>query len=204
MVWLLPRLLATVGLLVLGGLLGERLGQWVQLPIAGTLLGAVVGASLAVLVDVLRAARLMLWLRGTQERDAPPLSLAGAEAELVSAVANLATNAVRYTPDGGQINLAWQLRGDGSVEIEVRDTGVGIAREHIPRLTERFYRVDGSRARETGGTGLGLAIVKHVVQRHGGALDVDSNPGRGSRFRLLFPAARVRLATQEQGVGTPA
>jgi two-component system phosphate regulon sensor histidine kinase PhoR len=447
MVWLLPRLLATVGLLVLGGLLGERLGQWVQLPIAGTLLGAVVGASLAVLVDVLRAARLMLWLRGTQERDAPrdsgfwgelgyrveralrsrerardherqrrdeflsaieaspngvllldagdqidwcnvvaadhlgldplrdrgqpitnllrvpafvaylqggewdeavtfsarggeltlqvlvraygdgqklivsqdvterlraesmrrdfvanvsheirtpltvlagfvetmaslplssgergrvltlmqqqtdrmqmlvsdlltlaqlegsprppadrwvalaplmrrvaadartlsagrhaitltddapPLSLAGAEAELVSAVANLATNAVRYTPDGGQINLAWQLRGDGSVEIEVRDTGVGIAREHIPRLTERFYRVDGSRARETGGTGLGLAIVKHVVQRHGGALDVDSNPGKGSRFRLLFPAARVRLATQEQGVGTPA
>ena len=446
MVWLLPRLLATVGLLLVCGWLGEWLGQWLKLPLVGAVLGAVVGASLAVLVDMLRAARLMIWLRGTQERaapringfwgelgyrierallirererdhereqraeflsaieaspngvllldvgdqigwsnpvaadhlglnplhdlgqpitnllrvpafvaylqggdwdepvtfsarggeltlqvlvraygdgqklivsqdvterlraesmrrdfvanvsheirtpltvlagfvetmaslplsagergrvltlmqqqtdrmqmlvsdlltlaqlegsprppadrwvplaplmhrvtadarrlsagrhaitlteDAPPMSLAGTEAELVSAVANLATNAVRYTPDGGQIALSWQLRGDGSVEIEVRDTGIGIAREHIPRLTERFYRVDGSRARETGGTGLGLAIVKHVVQRHGGTLDVDSSPGKGSRFRLVLPAARVRL-NQELGLGAPA
>jgi two-component system phosphate regulon sensor histidine kinase PhoR len=69
----------------------------------------------------------------------------------------------------------------------VSDTGIGIAREHLPRLTERFYRVDGSRSRETGGTGLGLSIVKHVVQRHGGELDIDSEPGKGSRFRLLCP-----------------
>jgi len=139
----------------------------------------------------------------TLTEDAAPMSLAGTEAELVSAVANLATNAVRYTPDGGHIGLAWQLRGDGSVEIDVRDTGIGIAREHVPRLTERFYRVDGSRARETGGTGLGLAIVKHVVQRHGGNLDVESSPGKGSRFRLILPAARVRL-NQELGLGAPA
>jgi two-component system phosphate regulon sensor histidine kinase PhoR len=76
----------------------------------------------------------------------------------------------------------------------VRDTGIGIAREHIPRLTERFYRVDGSRSRETGGTGLGLSIVKHVVQRHGGELDVQSEPGKGSSFSLVFPPARVREA----------
>jgi two-component system, OmpR family, phosphate regulon sensor histidine kinase PhoR len=76
--------------------------------------------------------------------------------------------------------------------FEVRDTGIGIAREHIPRLTERFYRVDGSRSRETGGTGLGLAIVKHVVTRHGGELQIESEPGKGSTFRLLLPAARVR------------
>jgi two-component system phosphate regulon sensor histidine kinase PhoR len=76
----------------------------------------------------------------------------------------------------------------------VSDTGLGIAREHIPRLTERFYRVDGSRSRDTGGTGLGLSIVKHVVQRHGAELDIQSEPGKGSRFRLI-PAARVRRTT---------
>jgi two-component system phosphate regulon sensor histidine kinase PhoR len=78
--------------------------------------------------------------------------------------------------------------------VDVLDTGVGIAREHLPRLTERFYRVDSSRSRDTGGTGLGLSIVKHVVQRHGGEIDIDSEPGKGSRFRLVFPAARVRRA----------
>ncbi|OYU98685.1 MAG: phosphate regulon sensor histidine kinase PhoR [Burkholderiales bacterium PBB5] len=123
----------------------------------------------------------------------PSLSLAGAEVELVSAVANLATNAVRYTPDGGQVHLGWHVRADGMAEIDVRDSGIGISREHLPRLTERFYRVDSSRARETGGTGLGLAIVKHVVQRHGGALEIESAPGKGSLFRLVFPAARVRI-----------
>ena len=76
--------------------------------------------------------------------------------------------------------------------VAVTDTGPGIAREHLPRLTERFYRVDGSRSRDTGGTGLGLAIVKHVVQRHGGELDIRSELGKGSCFRLVFPAARVR------------
>ena len=124
--------------------------------------------------------------------DGPALELAGAESELVSAAANLVMNAVRYTPDDGRIAIGWRVRSDGQLEIEVRDNGIGIAREHLPRLTERFYRVDPSRARETGGTGLGLAIVKHVMQRHGGVLDIDSTPGKGSSFRLVFPAARVR------------
>ncbi|WP_280150471.1 phosphate regulon sensor histidine kinase PhoR [Piscinibacter sp. XHJ-5] len=122
--------------------------------------------------------------------------IAGAETELQSAVANLVTNAVRYTPSGGRVGVSWSVRADGAGELEVHDSGIGIAREHLPRLTERFYRVDGSRSRDTGGTGLGLSIVKHVVQRHGGELEIDSEPGRGSRFRLVFPAARVRQMEQ--------
>jgi two-component system, OmpR family, phosphate regulon sensor histidine kinase PhoR len=118
--------------------------------------------------------------------------LAGSEAELLSAVGNLLNNAVRYTPAGGKITLSWRWRADGAGEIEIRDTGIGIAREHLPRLTERFYRVDGSRSRDTGGTGLGLSIVKHVVQRHDGEIDVQSEPGKGSTFRLVFPALRLR------------
>jgi two-component system phosphate regulon sensor histidine kinase PhoR len=118
--------------------------------------------------------------------------VAGAESELLSAVANLVNNAVRYTPPGGSVEVRWSLRHDGSGELEVRDTGIGIAREHLPRLTERFYRVDGSRSRDTGGTGLGLSIVKHVAQRHGGELEMDSEPGKGSAFRLVLPAPRVR------------
>jgi two-component system phosphate regulon sensor histidine kinase PhoR len=130
--------------------------------------------------------------------------LAGLEAELLSAVANLATNAVRYTPEGGQIHIDWHLRPDGQGEIEVRDTGIGVGREHLPRLTERFYRVDGSRSRDTGGTGLGLSIVKHVVQRHGGSLEIDSEPGKGSRFRLLLPAGRIRQVVPALRLGEPA
>ncbi|MEY4564588.1 MAG: hypothetical protein RLZZ618_3865 [Pseudomonadota bacterium] len=122
--------------------------------------------------------------------------LAGNEAELFSAVANLMRNAVRYTPDGGRITLSWQVREDGSGEVCVADTGIGIEKSQLPRLTERFYRVDGSRARDTGGTGLGLSIVKHVVQRHGGELDIASEVGKGSRFSLVFPAARVRETAQ--------
>jgi two-component system, OmpR family, phosphate regulon sensor histidine kinase PhoR len=118
--------------------------------------------------------------------------LAGNDSEWTSAVANLVSNAVRYTPSGGAITVTWAHRVDGNAEIEVRDTGPGIAREHVGRLTERFYRVDGSRSRDTGGTGLGLSIVKHVVQRHGGELDIQSEPGRGSVFRIVVPAARVR------------
>lgn len=118
--------------------------------------------------------------------------LAGSEAELASAIANVVNNAVRYTANGGHIDITWRLLPDGAGEVSVRDTGIGIEREHLPRLTERFYRVDGSRSRDTGGTGLGLSIVKHVVQRHGGELDIQSEPGKGSTFRLLFPAARVR------------
>ena len=125
--------------------------------------------------------------------DAPGgVELAGLEPELFSAVLNLATNAGRYTPDGGQIHIGWDLRADGQGEISVRDSGIGIAREHQARLAQRFYRIDGSRSRDTGGTGLGLAIVKHVLQRHGGSLEVDSELGKGSRFRLLLPAGRVR------------
>ena len=118
--------------------------------------------------------------------------LAGNDSEWTSAIANLVSNAVRYTPSGGTITVGWTHRDDGGAEIEVKDTGPGIAREHIGRLTERFYRVDGSRSRETGGTGLGLSIVKHVVQRHGGELDIQSELGRGSTFRIVVPASRVR------------
>jgi two-component system phosphate regulon sensor histidine kinase PhoR len=124
--------------------------------------------------------------------------IAGAQNELLSAITNLVNNAVRYTPEGGRIELGWRLLADGAGEIAVIDNGLGIAREHLPRLTERFYRVDGSRSRDTGGTGLGLAIVKHVAQRHGGELVIESELGRGSTFRLVFPAARVRCVT---GVG---
>jgi two-component system phosphate regulon sensor histidine kinase PhoR len=120
------------------------------------------------------------------------MEIAGVESELLSAVANLVSNAIRYTPEGGGIDVAWRLLEDGSGELTVIDNGPGIAREHIPRLTERFYRVDGSRSRETGGTGLGLSIVKHVMQRHGGELLIQSEVGKGSRFRLVLPAARVR------------
>ena len=120
------------------------------------------------------------------------VEVAGSDAELYSAVANLLNNAVRYTPDGGRIHLRWVWRDDGGGEIEVQDTGIGIAREHLSRLTERFYRVDGSRSRDTGGTGLGLSIVKHVAQRHGGEIEVQSEPGKGSCFRLVLPALRVR------------
>ena len=122
------------------------------------------------------------------------IELAGSEPELLSAIGNLLSNAVRYTPDGGRIQLRWSARPDGSGVAEVIDTGIGVAREHLPRLTERFYRVDGSRSRETGGTGLGLSIVKHVMQRHGGSIEVESEPGAGSRFALAFPATRLRRA----------
>jgi two-component system phosphate regulon sensor histidine kinase PhoR len=120
--------------------------------------------------------------------------IAGAESELQSALANLVGNAVRYTPDGGRIDVAWHFGDNGRGEIAVVDSGPGIARVHLSRLTERFYRVDSGRSRESGGTGLGLAIVKHVMQRHGGELDIVSEPGKGSTFRLVFPALRVRLS----------
>jgi len=90
--------------------------------------------------------------------------------------------------------VSWRVLPDGRGEYAVKDTGPGIAAEHIPRLTERFYRIDRSRSRETGGTGLGLAIVKHIAQRHGAELRIESTPGQGSRFALLFPLTRVRVA----------
>jgi two-component system phosphate regulon sensor histidine kinase PhoR len=119
--------------------------------------------------------------------------IAGIESEWLSAMGNLVSNAVRYTPEGKSIDVKWQALAGGGAEFSVRDGGIGIAAEHIPRLAERFYRVDGSRARETGGTGLGLSIVKHVVQRHGGELRITSEAGKGSTFTLSLPAVRVRF-----------
>jgi two-component system phosphate regulon sensor histidine kinase PhoR len=118
-------------------------------------------------------------------------SLRANREELRSAFGNLVSNAIRYTPDSGRITLAWRVDADGSGRFEVKDTGIGVAPEHISRLTERFYRVDKSRSRETGGTGLGLAIVKHVLLRHDGRLDIQSEIGKGSTFAAVFPASRV-------------
>ncbi len=118
--------------------------------------------------------------------------IAGASAELHSALTNLVSNAVRYTPADGRIDVLWTRHQDGSAEFTVRDTGPGIDAEHLGRVTERFYRVDRSRSRDTGGTGLGLAIVKHVAQRHGAQLLVESAPGKGSTFSIHFPAFRLR------------
>lgn len=117
-------------------------------------------------------------------------TLVGSHDELRSAFGNLVSNAVRYTPAGGRITLRWRPRPDGAA-FEVEDTGIGVAPEHVSRLTERFYRVDKSRSRDTGGTGLGLAIVKHVLLRHQGTLDIKSQPGHGSTFSARLPAERV-------------
>jgi len=117
--------------------------------------------------------------------------VAGSRAELQSAMSNLVSNAIRYTPAGGRVHVAWHALPEGQVEFAVTDTGPGIAPEHIPRITERFYRVDRSRSRDTGGTGLGLSIVKHVVQRHNGDLVIQSQPGQGSTFSLVLPPHRV-------------
>jgi two-component system phosphate regulon sensor histidine kinase PhoR len=124
---------------------------------------------------------------------APRCELAGTASELHSALSNLVSNAVRYTPAGGEVRCGWLQHADGRGEFFVQDSGPGVAPEHIPRLTERFYRVDRSRSRDTGGTGLGLAIVKHVAQRHGAELKIESVLGKGSRFALVFPASRVRV-----------
>lgn len=121
-------------------------------------------------------------------------TLFGSEKELRSAFANLASNAVRYTPAGGRIELIWR-RVNGGGEFAVEDNGIGIDAQHIPRLTERFYRVDRGRSRETGGTGLGLAIVKHILSRHQAELRIESEPGKGSRFSARFPASRLGSLT---------
>jgi len=121
-----------------------------------------------------------------------PAVIHGSEKELHSAFTNLVSNAIRYTPQGGRIALAWTAR-DGEAVFSVEDTGIGIEAAHIPRITERFYRVDTSRSRDTGGTGLGLAIVKHALTRHQAVLEVKSETGRGSTFSAVFPARRVRF-----------
>ncbi len=116
----------------------------------------------------------------------------GSRDELASAFGNLVSNAVRYTPAQGTITLSWRIDPDGSGVFSVADSGIGIGAEHLPRLTERFYRVDRSRSRATGGTGLGLAIVKHVLLRHQAELGIASEPGKGSTFSVRLPPKRVR------------
>ena len=118
-------------------------------------------------------------------------NLLGDEREILSAFSNLVSNAIRYTPDIGSIDVQWKVNDQGQGEFSVTDTGPGIASEHLTRLTERFYRVDRSRSRDTGGTGLGLAIVKHIANRHQTQLLIESTPGRGSKFMLRFPKERV-------------
>ena len=105
---------------------------------------------------------------------------------LERAVANLIDNAIKYTPEGGQVEVSVG-QDNGHVTVDVTDNGIGIPPDDLPRIFERFYRVDRSRSREMGGTGLGLSIVKHVAQVHGGSIDVSSTPGSGSRFRLKIP-----------------
>jgi two-component system phosphate regulon sensor histidine kinase PhoR len=117
--------------------------------------------------------------------------LMGDDSEIISAFSNLVDNAAKYTPASGKIRLVWRREEDGGARFIVEDTGPGIAAEHLPRLTERFYRVDEGRSREAGGSGLGLAIVKHVLQHHGATLEVASTPGTGSSFACVFPARRV-------------
>lgn len=119
----------------------------------------------------------------------------GNRKELHSAFGNLVSNAIRYTPAGGSIRIEWSVGdGDGAGTFSVCDSGVGIAAEHLPRVTERFYRVDRGRSRETGGTGLGLAIVKHILLRHQASLAIESEVGHGSTFRVVFPSWRLQPA----------
>jgi two-component system phosphate regulon sensor histidine kinase PhoR len=122
-----------------------------------------------------------------------PAQLNGDEPEIHSAFSNLVDNAAKYTPAEGSLEMRWWVDEDGG-HFAVTDTGMGIPPEHIPRLTERFYRVDPGRSRSTGGSGLGLAIVKHVLQRHGATLEVQSTLGAGSTFTCHFPAERVLMA----------
>ena len=119
-----------------------------------------------------------------------PNDLLGSESELTSAFSNLVSNAIRYTPVGGRITIRWETNVHGGV-FSVQDTGIGVDAQHIPRLTERFYRVDRGRSREAGGTGLGLAIVKHALNRHQAQLEITSTPGAGSCFSARFPASRI-------------
>ncbi len=120
------------------------------------------------------------------------LNLKGNHDELLSAFTNLITNAVRYTPEGGEVTISWALKNKQAV-FSVKDSGIGIERQHIARLTERFYRVDSGRSRSTGGTGLGLAIVKHILSRHKATLKIKSTIGKGSTFSITFPQSRTAI-----------
>jgi two-component system, OmpR family, phosphate regulon sensor histidine kinase PhoR len=128
-------------------------------------------------------------------RDEAGFDLNGSAKELHSAFSNLVSNAIRYTPAGGRVEVLLRRLPDGGAALSVRDTGFGIPTEHLPRLTERFYRVSTSRSRESGGTGLGLSIVKHVLGLHQARLGIESEVGRGSTFTCVFGPERV-LARQ--------
>jgi two-component system phosphate regulon sensor histidine kinase PhoR len=177
-------------LLMLSRLEGSPLpgtGEWVATPLLRHQLEQDARALSAVPLNNTQTAHEL-------EFDMPDdIQIAGAFNELLSAMSNLVSNAIRYTPAGGEVRVRWKMLADGSAEFSVTDNGPGIAQELLPRLTERFFRVDRSRSRDTGGTGLGLAIVKHVAQRHGAELKIDSTPGKGSVFSIIFPAQRVRL-----------
>jgi two-component system, OmpR family, phosphate regulon sensor histidine kinase PhoR len=176
----------------------ERMRAVVDSLIELSRLEAASGEAATDLVDV--AAMLSLMRREALARTAHPrhlelaleseAKLLGVEAELHSVFWNLITNAVKYTPADGRVSIRWWSDGEGA-HFSVTDTGVGIAAEHLPRITERFYRVDPGRARATGGSGLGLAIVKHALQRHGATLEIESEEGVGSRFTCHFPVRRV-------------
>jgi two-component system phosphate regulon sensor histidine kinase PhoR len=127
--------------------------------------------------------------------DSALVDLRGANKELHSAFSNLVSNAVRYTPSGGTITLRFDRDAAGGVHLGVHDTGHGIPAVHLPRLTERFYRVSNSRSRESGGTGLGLAIVKHILGLHGARLCITSEVDKGSQFVCCFDADRVLART---------
>ena len=151
---------------------------------------AVVIAMPKLVEDVVKEGRALSMGRHEIVVDVEDVSLIGQPDEIRSAAMNLVSNAVRYTPAGGRITVSWKRVGVGA-SLSVTDTGIGIDPKHIPRLTERFFRVDKGRSRETGGTGLGLAIVKHVLRRNGGELEVNSTLGKGSTFSMHFPESRV-------------
>jgi two-component system phosphate regulon sensor histidine kinase PhoR len=131
------------------------------------------------------------------EIDADPnLQLRGNATQIESVITNLLSNALRHTPADGAVTLAWKARKNGA-ELSVADTGEGIAPEHLPRLTERFFRVDRGRARNDGGVGLGLAIVKHILHRHDAELRIRSEVGAGSVFCCVFPKERVLVAAED-------
>jgi two-component system phosphate regulon sensor histidine kinase PhoR len=126
------------------------------------------------------------------------LNLMGSREELLSAFSNLVSNAIRYTPAMGDIFIDWQADDGGKAVFSVMDTGIGIEQQHLDRITERFYRVDRGRSRETGGTGLGLAIVKHILSRHNAKLEIDSEFGEGSTFSIIFPVTRTLRKTKTE------
>ena len=119
------------------------------------------------------------------------LKIKGSDAEIISVCSNLIHNSIRHTQDGTKVRVIWEKTEEGEGCLSVIDDGQGIPAEHLIHLTERFYRVDKGRSRDKGGTGLGLAIVQHIIQRHGGKLDIKSDVGKGSVFSVFFPAGRV-------------